>query len=85
MTRKHICLLALILLLTANITIAGTAFVAPQDRAETLFKAGSQQYKDGRFAEAVESFKQVVALRPTAAAYFNLGISYIAIKGIPKR
>jgi tetratricopeptide (TPR) repeat protein len=37
-------------------------------------------YNAGRYSEAIESYKEVIKLRPKLAqAYFNLGLTYFAI------
>ena len=37
-------------------------------------------YNAGRYSEAIESYKEVIKLRPSLAqAYFNLGLTYFAI------
>jgi tetratricopeptide (TPR) repeat protein len=41
-------------------------------------------YNAGRYSEAIESYKEVIKLRPNLAqAYFNLGLTYVAINDKP--
>ncbi len=75
MTRRRACFLILILFLTGSVIGDSFSLAQAQDRATALFDAGYQQYKDGRYAEAVESFKEVIRLRPNSPeAQYNLGM-----------
>jgi len=41
-------------------------------------------YNAGRYSEAIESYKEVIKLRPKLAqAYYNLGLTYYAINDKP--
>jgi tetratricopeptide (TPR) repeat protein len=41
-------------------------------------------YNAGRYSEAIESYKEVIKLRPNLAqAYFNLALTYVAINDKP--
>src|SRR5712692_4065721 len=85
MTRRRACFLILILFLTGSGRTSISGLAQAQDRASALFNAGYEQYKDGRYAEAVESFKEVIRLRPNSPeAHYNLGISYMGRKIHPE-
>src|SRR3989449_6986002 len=85
MTRRRACFLILILFLTGSGRISISGLAQAQDRASAFFNAGFQQYKDGRYAEAVESFKEVIRLRTSLPeAHYNLGISYMGLKRYPE-
>jgi len=58
--------------------------VSEPKNASAHFNLGLTLYNAGRYSEAIESYKEVVKLRPTlAVAYFNLGLTYYAINDKP--
>ena len=63
---------------------ATTANLRLTKNASAHFNLGLTLYNAGRYSEAIESYKEVVKLRPTlAVAYFNLGLTYYAINDKP--
>jgi len=50
--------------------------------AELHNEIGMFYYLKEKYSEAVEEFKKVVLLKPTAESYFNLGIAYSALGDI---
>src|ERR1051326_4710363 len=52
-----------------------------QNDVATLYQRGEDDYKAGRYEEAMEKYKQIIRLRSDAVtAYYNLGLSYYNLK-----
>src|SRR5437868_9400135 len=94
MRRVSFCLLTSLLLASALTLLPRAATTArasaepatvlaspAQDDASAFWKQGTDYYNAGRFAEAVEAYKQYIRLRPEVAeARYWLGSSYYSLK-----
>ncbi len=64
---------------SSNRLIAGGATRNVADEAARHEQAGQESFEAGRYAEAVEAFKKVVALKPRSdRAHYHLGVAYEA-------
>jgi hypothetical protein len=65
-----------ILAIAAAGVVALAPAVARADRREDLQQQGEQQAKDGRFADAIESFKQADKIQPRASHACLIALAY---------
>ena len=78
--RRDSCVLASSLVRILAIVVAGLVALAPvgarADQRQDLQQKGEQQAKDGRFAEAIESFKAADRIQPRASHACLIALAY---------
>lgn len=65
--------------------LAETVVTNYTETAEYWFWSGYYLYGNGKYKEAIESYKQTIRIKPDyAEAHYNLGIAYDELKNYPK-
>src|SRR5919199_942018 len=83
MRRAHFLQIAFLFIASAYLTEAIAKQFEPQETTATaraFLDLGLEQYRAGRFLEAIEIFKEAIRFKPDyAEAYNNLGMAYANI------